>query len=119
MEEAAEQIVKEVETPTHKGPYGDITGVPASGLYERYEAWYANKNDGSKKGMLVFNEWLNWAKEQGLIVKKEPAPADKPVEAPTHVAGSFEQNMYRTNRRIAGLLLTTSVLFLAVNAFKD
>ncbi|PCJ55953.1 MAG: hypothetical protein COA79_20300 [Planctomycetota bacterium] len=115
--EEAEEIVKEVQAPTHKGPYGDVTGVPASGLYKRYESWYTKKHDGSTEGMLPFSEWLYWAKEQGLVVqKKAAAQTDTPVEAPRHEEGSLEQNLYQTNRRVAGLLFVTSAIFLLINA---
>ncbi len=68
-----EREIDSVNTKNHVGNYGDINNSKANELYKRYKIWMATNQPN--KEILKFKEWINWAKNKGII-KSHKADGD-------------------------------------------
>lgn len=102
-------IYDDVVIPAEYGYYGDINGVSANAMYNRYLAWFIGKY-GNSKSPLHFKEWIKWAKSKGLVLNANAETSAEAKDATKAVMG--------TGRKIAIAVLVVMAVAIAISMAK-
>lgn len=90
------------------GYYGNVAGVSANALYNKYITWFVAKY-GTSKNLMKFSEWIVWAKNKGLVLNAGGA------EEPSEEVKAAAKAAMGTGKKVAIALLVVAAVWIGYN----